>query len=170
VSVRNRASLAQPPEAECSATNHLEMKPHILLRTASILTLIHALLHHFGGLTRPPSHGQDEVVVRTAMKSFRMDVMGSFRSYWDFYFGFGLFLTVSLLLLAVLLWQLAALAKSDPAKAGPLESPRLAPSSCPGRRPALSSAGGFVTSDQEVSRSFVAAQNSPSHTVQRKVR
>jgi hypothetical protein len=98
---------------------HLHMKPHILLRTASILTLIHALLHHFGGLTRPPSHGQDEVAVQTAMKSFQMDVMGSLRSYWDFYFGFGFFVTVSLLLLTVLVWQLAALAKSDPAKAGP---------------------------------------------------
>jgi len=95
------------------------MKAHILLRAASILTLIHALLHHFGGLTRPPSHGQGEVAVRTTMKSFQMDMMGSLCSYWDFYFGFGVFVTVSLLLLAVLLWQLAALAKSEPAKVRP---------------------------------------------------
>lgn len=95
------------------------MKPHTLLKSASILSLIHALLHQFGGLTRPPSHGESEVAVRTAMKSFKMDVMGSPRSYWDFYFGFGLFVTVSLLCLAFLLWQLGALAKADPAKARP---------------------------------------------------
>jgi hypothetical protein len=94
------------------------MKPHIILRTASILTLIQALLHHFG-LTRPPSHGRDEVALQTAMKSFHMDVMGSPRSYWDFFFGFGLCATVGMLLQSVLLWQLANLARSEPAKARP---------------------------------------------------
>jgi len=96
------------------------MKSPILLRTASILTLIHALLHQFGGMSQPPSHGQAEVELRSAMQSFHMDVMGSIRSYWDFYFGFGVFLTVTLLVLAVLLWQLATLTKSEPAKARPL--------------------------------------------------
>jgi hypothetical protein len=95
------------------------MKPQILLRSASVLALIHAALHTFGGLLSAPSHGQEEVTLLTAMKSFHMDVMGSLRTYWDFYFGFGLFLTVSLVVLAVFLWQLAALAKTEPTKARP---------------------------------------------------
>jgi len=32
--------------------------------------------------------------------------MGSMRSYWDFFFGYGLFVTIFLLAVAVLLWQL----------------------------------------------------------------
>lgn len=95
------------------------MKPQVLLRTASFLTLVHALLHTFGGLLSGTSHNQDEVALLNAMKSLRFDAMGSLRTYWDFYFGFGLFLTVSLLLLSALLWQLAALATTEPAKARP---------------------------------------------------
>ena len=45
--------------------------------------------------------------------------MGSLRSYWDFFFGFGLCATVGMLLQSVLLWQLANLARSEPAKARP---------------------------------------------------
>jgi hypothetical protein len=95
------------------------MKPHVLLRIASALTLIHAILHTVGGLLHAPSHGQGGLAVLNAMKDFHFDAMGSQRSYWDFYFGFGLFLTVTLVLIAVLLWQLATLAKTFPAGARP---------------------------------------------------
>lgn len=95
------------------------MKTHVLLRAASALTLIHALLNTFAGLLSGTSDAQDEAALLNAMKALRFDAMGSMRTYWDFYFGFGLFLTVSLLLLSVLLWQLAALVRADPAKARP---------------------------------------------------
>lgn len=90
-----------------------------MLRIAAVLTFIHAVLHTVGGLFSPPEHGSDEVNVLNTMKSFQFDFMGSMRSYWDFYIGFGLNVTLFLLLEAVLLWQLASLAKSDPAKARP---------------------------------------------------
>lgn len=95
------------------------MKAPILLRVASVLTLIHAVLHTVGGLLSAPTHGPAETAVLDAMKASRFDFMGSPRSYWDFYMGFGLFLTLSLLLQSVLLWQLAVLAVSDPSKARP---------------------------------------------------
>jgi len=95
------------------------MKPQLLLRIAAVLTLIHAVLHTVGGLLGEPSHGPEERAVIATMKASAFDFMGSSRTYWDFYFGFGLFLSVGLVLQAVLLWQLAALAKSDPAKARP---------------------------------------------------
>lgn len=94
------------------------MRPPILLRAASVLTLIHAVLHSYG-LLSAPSPGQEEAALLDAMQSFKFDAMGSPRTYWDFYLGFGLFLTVNLILLAVILWQLATLAKSEPAKARP---------------------------------------------------
>ena len=43
------------------------------------------------------------------MKSIHFDVQGFSRSYWDFFVGFGLFVTVFLLLAAVVAWQLGRL-------------------------------------------------------------
>jgi hypothetical protein len=94
------------------------MKPQTLLRSASVLTLAHALLISFAGLLSGTSKNQDEVSLLSAMKALQFDAMGSLRTYWDFYLGFGLFLTLNLLLLAVLLWQLASLVKTEPAALG----------------------------------------------------
>ncbi len=91
------------------------LKPHVLLRTAALLTIFHAMLNTFAGLLSGTSKNREEVVVLEAMKALHFDAMGSPRTYWDFYFGFGLFLTLSLLLIAVFLWQLASLAKIEPA-------------------------------------------------------
>ena len=43
--------------------------------------------------------------------------MGSMRSYWDFYFGFAVLISVVLLVHVVLLWQLGSLARIAPAQA-----------------------------------------------------
>jgi hypothetical protein len=51
------------------------------------------------------------MTVIEAMKSHRFDVLGAHRTYWDFYFGFGVMISVYLLVQAVVLWQLASLAK-----------------------------------------------------------
>jgi hypothetical protein len=62
--------------------------------------------------------GDTEVL--KAMKAFRFNAEGVTRTYFDFYLGFGLILSVYLFLQAVLLWQLAALAKSDALRLRPL--------------------------------------------------
>lgn len=43
------------------------------------------------------------------MRSIHFDVQGFSRTYWDFYVGFGLFVTVLLLLAAIVAWQLGGL-------------------------------------------------------------
>jgi hypothetical protein len=43
------------------------------------------------------------------MRSTHFDILGVSRTYWDFYVGFGLFITVYLLLAVVLAWQLSGL-------------------------------------------------------------
>jgi hypothetical protein len=91
------------------------LKPHVLLRAASLLSLVHALLNTFAGLLSGTSGNREEVAVLDAMKAVQFDAMGSPRTYWDFYFGFGLFLTLSLVLIFALLWQLASLARAEPA-------------------------------------------------------
>jgi hypothetical protein len=88
------------------------MKPVTLLRAASVLTLIHFAGHTFGGVFGSPSHGPQEIAVIETMKNYRFNVMGSSRGYWDFFFGYGLIVSLNLLTQTVLFWQLAALARN----------------------------------------------------------
>jgi hypothetical protein len=97
----------------------VQMKPRTLLRTASVLTLVHALLNAFAGLLSGTSKAPDETALLNAMKVLRFDAMGSMRTYWDFYFGFGVFLSANLILLSALMWQLAALAETVSGSARP---------------------------------------------------
>ena len=96
------------------------MKPTLFLRIASILTLIHCILHTVGGVLAAPKHGTEQVSVIEAMKSHRFDVMGSMRSYWDFFFGYGLIVTLALFVQAVLFWQLGRSIKTNPGSAKPI--------------------------------------------------
>ena len=43
------------------------------------------------------------------MRSIHFDIMGSGRTYWDFFVGFGLFFSVFLVSTAVVTWQLSNL-------------------------------------------------------------
>jgi hypothetical protein len=53
-----------------------------------------------------------DLAVLNAMKADRFDVAGSTRTYWDFYFGFGLAISGYLALQATVLWQIAPLVKN----------------------------------------------------------
>jgi hypothetical protein len=68
-----------------------------------------------GGVFGSPQHGAEEIAVIEAMKSHRFDFLGSARSYWDFFFGYGLFITIVLFVVAVLFWRLAAFVTTSPA-------------------------------------------------------
>jgi hypothetical protein len=45
------------------------------------------------------------------MRSIHFDIMGTSRTYWDFFVGFGLFFTIFLVFTAVLAWQLGGLSR-----------------------------------------------------------
>ncbi len=94
------------------------MKPTVLLRLASVLTPIFCAGHTYGALAAS-SRDPEQAAVFMAMQAFPFEIMGARRSHWDFYRGFSLLFSVTLLLLAVLLWQLARLAKRDSAGARP---------------------------------------------------
>ncbi len=87
------------------------MKPKLFLRIASILTLVHAVLHTVGGVfgRTPPGPG---TVAVTAMKANQMMIMGLPRTFWDFYRGMGLGITIFLTIESVVFWQLSSLAHS----------------------------------------------------------
>ena len=94
------------------------MKPSLWLRIASVLSLLFAAGHTAGGLSLWSPAGETDVL--RAMRSFHFDAAGVSRTYLDFYLGFGFILSVYLLLQAVVLWQLASMAKTDPIRTRPL--------------------------------------------------
>ena len=94
------------------------MTTTLLLRIASIISLLFTAGHTLGGLQKWSPMGENEVL--KAMTKVRFDVMGTNRSYLDFFMGFGWSISVFMLLQTVLLWQLAALAGTEPARVRPM--------------------------------------------------
>jgi hypothetical protein len=87
------------------------MNPVLFLRIASVITLLY-FVGHTAGMPWTPVQGPQEMAVLEAMKSHRFDALGAQRTYWDFYFGFGVAISAYLLVQAVVLWQVAGLAKT----------------------------------------------------------
>jgi hypothetical protein len=87
-------------------------KPVLFLRIAAVLTIIHAVLHTVGGVFGHVDPGPATVAVQ-AMKINQFLLLGHMRSFWDFYRGLGLGVTVSLTSESIVFWQLATLAKKE---------------------------------------------------------
>ena len=83
------------------------MKASILYRVAAVCLLLFAVGHTVGFRQSDPQWGVDALL--TSMRSIHFDVQGFTRTYWDFFVGFGLFVTVFLLLASVIAWQLGSL-------------------------------------------------------------
>jgi hypothetical protein len=94
------------------------MRTTLLLRVASVVSLLFAAGHTLGGRKEWSPMGETDVL--QAMRTHRFEVFGVSRTYLDFYRGFGFSLTVTLLLQAVLLWQLASLARTEPRRVSPM--------------------------------------------------
>ena len=83
------------------------MKPSLFYRIAAVLILLFAVGHTIGFLQSDPSWGVDSLL--SSMKSIHFNIQGFSRSYWDFFVGFGLLVTVFLLFAALVSWQLGSL-------------------------------------------------------------
>ena len=94
------------------------MKPVVFLRIASVLTLIHSVLHTVGGVFGKPAPGL-AAATEAAMKANQFVVFGLTRTYFDFYRGMGLGITISLTAEAIVFWQLGALAKTHAVRLRP---------------------------------------------------
>jgi hypothetical protein len=93
------------------------MKAALFLRIAATLSLIFAAGHTAGGLKSWSPAGETDVLRQ--MAAFHFNASGVSRTYLDFYLGFGYFIGAYLFLQAVVLWQLASVAKSNPVQARP---------------------------------------------------
>ena len=111
--------------ATSSLTREVSLKTAILLRIASVLTFVSFVGHTYAALGTP-LRSPAEAAVFMAMQSFRLKLLGAVRTHWDFYRGFSIVFGVTLLLLAVLLWQLSMTAKTDPLATRPFVASLLA--------------------------------------------
>lgn len=97
------------------------MKATMWLRIASVLTLIHAVLHTVGGVFGKTPPGPASVAV-AAMQANHFVFMGATRTFWDFHIGMGLAVTVFLTVEGIVFWLLGGVVKTD----GPRLRPVLA--------------------------------------------
>ncbi len=85
------------------------MSASLLYRISSGLLVLFAVGHTIGFRRVDPHWNADGVV--NGMRSVSFPVQGFNRSYWDFFSGFGLFVTVFLLFAAILAWQLGSMSR-----------------------------------------------------------
>jgi len=79
------------------------MKASLFYRIASILLLLFAAGHTLGFRRIDPRWGVDSLV--QSMKSIHFTANGANRTYWDFFVGFGLFVSVLMVFAAIVAWQ-----------------------------------------------------------------
>jgi hypothetical protein len=92
------------------------LSPVVLLRLSSILVVL-LMVGHMSAYPWS-THGLRETQLVYSMKSLNFEFMGERSSYWSLYFGWGLWMGVSLLTLAIILWLLADLARLAPRRVG----------------------------------------------------
>ena len=88
------------------------------LRIAAIVSLVFTAGHSMGGLKQWSPMGDNEVLRQ--MTTVRFETMGANRSYLDFFMGFGWSISVAMVMQTVLLWQMATLARTNPAGVRPM--------------------------------------------------
>ena len=94
------------------------MTTTLWLRISAAIALLFAAGHTLGGLKYWSPMGDNPVL--QSMRSVRFDTMGANRSYFDFFMGFGHSISVLQVMEAVLLWQLATLARSNALSVRPM--------------------------------------------------
>ncbi|HJP87031.1 MAG TPA: hypothetical protein VJ852_13660 [Gemmatimonadaceae bacterium] len=89
------------------------MKAHIWFRALAVVLALFTLGHTLGtrhAITSDPR----EALVLTAMQGFRVPVMGFHRTYFEFYRGFSITISILLAILMIVAWQVAALSRRAP--------------------------------------------------------
>jgi hypothetical protein len=81
------------------------------LRTLAVLLALFAAGHTLGTAAPHVTRGPQEAALFDAMQSFRFPIMGFERTYWDFYRGFALTISVLMFALMVMAWQIGAISK-----------------------------------------------------------
>ncbi len=83
------------------------MKASWFYKIAAVLLLLFSVGHTLGFRQSDPQWKVDALVAD--MQKIHFNAQGFDRSYWDFFVGFGLFVSVFLLFAAILAWQLSGM-------------------------------------------------------------
>jgi len=94
------------------------MKTVMFVRGAAILAAVQGVAHAALFISAKPRHGDAEVALVAAMKANRFFSGGL--GYWDYYFGYGLVAASACIVEAALLWQIAAIAETQPVLVRPM--------------------------------------------------
>ena len=94
------------------------MNTAIIVRGAAVLAALQGIAHGALFIFARPRHGDAEVSVIALMKANRFFAGGL--SYWDYYFGYGLIAAAVCIVEAVLCWQLATVAETQPLLVRPM--------------------------------------------------
>jgi hypothetical protein len=78
-----------------------------LVRLSAVVILLFAAGHMMGAANSWSPAGETPAL--QTMRDFSFDVMGTQRTYWDFYYGFGVYIGLMVAIQAIGLWQLASL-------------------------------------------------------------
>jgi len=89
------------------------MRPWIWLRGLAVDLAIFAAGHTLGTAIQHVTRGPRQAAVFTAMQSFSFTVMGFNRTYWDFYRGFALIISLQLLVMSSIAWQYRVAVEHD---------------------------------------------------------
>ena len=95
------------------------MKTSTYLRIAAVIALLF-FAGHTSGIPWTPGEAAADLAVIESMKADHFQVIGVSRSYWDFYLGFGLIISLFQLAQAIFLWQLGSLAKTEAGRLRPI--------------------------------------------------
>jgi hypothetical protein len=92
------------------------MRPALLYRIAAVLLVLFTVGHTVGFRQVDAQWGVGAVIA--GMKTTSFQVLGTQRTYWDFFLGFGFFVSILQLFAALVAWQLAALDQTVLARMG----------------------------------------------------
>src|ERR1700760_3202406 len=90
------------------------MKPKLLLRIAAILILIHGVLHTMGFSQWKQDTDPAKREMIKLMTGQRFPFMGTSRNMGEYYDGFGYGCSITLFLIAILLWIVSGEVSSTP--------------------------------------------------------
>ena len=96
------------------------MKASMWLRALAVVMLLFAAGHTLGTASPKVTRGPLEAALFAAMQGYRFPVMGFERSHWDFYRGFAQTISVWMVVVAVIAWQVARVGRRHAGEALPL--------------------------------------------------
>lgn len=113
----NSENLSSAMSGNKSAIGRFFTSPVALIRFSAIL-FVSLTIGHMSGYPWTSAENPRETQLANSMKSVDLVFLGERTSYWNLYFGWGLWVAVLLLALAGILWFLADIACTAPRNAG----------------------------------------------------